>query len=189
VTTRCSAIRSTVTTYSPRPEVVRSRPARLCICLVLAAALFGSIGGAPASTRSAPAHGASGEGVPACLKAEGVRVPEGRYENRIVGRRARRYPIVGVRYAAGDTVVIWERSSPTLVRRVYMEWSGVHGRGAPTPSLRRRAIQLAVYQTAHPHRAFLSVTFANGTRREARTLEKTCLHSRPRRPGSSHYLP
>jgi hypothetical protein len=165
------------------------RAARLCLSLALAAALLGCAGGAPASTRSAPVQTASGEGVAACLKAEGVRVAQNRHQNRIVASRVRRYPIAGVRYAAGETVVIWERASATLVRRVYLEWPGVHGKGAPTPSLRRRAIRLATYQTAHPHRATLGVTFANGTRRQARRLEKTCLHSRPTRRGSTQPLP
>lgn len=118
-----------------------------------------------------------------------MRVPEGKYENRIVARRARRYPIAALRYAAGETVVVWERASATLVRRVYLEWPGVHGKGTPTPSLRRRAVRLATYQTAHPHRASLGVTFANGTRGQARRLEKKCLHSRPTRPGNTQPLP
>jgi hypothetical protein len=120
----------------------------------------------------------SGE-VAACLKAEGTRVMENSRANRIVARRARNYPIVGVRYAAGDTVVIWERASPTLIRRVYLDWPGNHGNGSPTLALRRRAVRLVVRTAAHPHRARFGVTFSNGTRREARRLEKFCLHSRP----------
>jgi hypothetical protein len=86
------------------------------------------------------AHASPGEGVAACLKAEGTR----------------------------------------LVRRVYLEWPGIHGHGSSTPALRRRAVRLVVRHTAHPHRAgSVGVVFSNGTRRQARTLEKACLHSRP----------
>jgi hypothetical protein len=156
-----------------------SRAKRLAVSGLGAVLLLGGPG-VHASTRAAGVRTASGEGVAACLKAEGVRVPETARQNRIVARRARNYPIVGVRYAGGETVVIWERGDARLVRRVYLEWPGTHGTGSSTPRLRRRSVRLVVRHAAQPHRpSSVGVTFSNGTRRAARRLEKTCLHSRP----------
>jgi predicted secreted protein len=156
---------------------MRQRAACLPAILAAAAVLLGcSSGGRSSPDGGAADRGAPGAGVAACLKAYGTRVAEDSRHNRIVARWARDYRLVGVHYAAGETVVVWERAGAGRLRRVYLEWPGIHGNGSPTATLRRSAVRLVALQTAHPHRAAsIAVRFSIGARRHARMLEKACL--------------